>query len=145
MLVDEDAHQRETITKWPIWLALINRRNIMATFTSFDLKHHTFFALKSIFRVLPQLFRALGSFCRATWLSMEDIVLYNLASLAKWAMRVSGETQNGMPSMKIAKSKGPRIEPYGTPDVTGNKSERMRTIDDDSLHSALQKIVQPDQ
>ena len=23
MLVDKDAHQRETITRWPIWLALI--------------------------------------------------------------------------------------------------------------------------
>ena len=22
MLVDKDAHQRETITKWPIWLAI---------------------------------------------------------------------------------------------------------------------------
>ena len=24
MLVDKDAHQRETIAKWPIWLALNN-------------------------------------------------------------------------------------------------------------------------
>ena len=25
MLVDKDAHQRETITKWPIWVALNKR------------------------------------------------------------------------------------------------------------------------
>ena len=27
MLVDKDAHQRETITKWPIWQALRDSAN----------------------------------------------------------------------------------------------------------------------
>ena len=117
----------------------------MVTFTIFDLKPHTFFfffALKSISQVLLQLFRALRSFCKATWPSMKEIVLYNLASSAKRAMRAWGEKQDGMPLVKITKSKGPRIESCGTLDVTGNKSE-CALIDDHSLQSALQITVEP--
>ena len=41
VLVDKDAHQRETITKWPIWLALMTFLNLwrLGTYCARDTKH----------------------------------------------------------------------------------------------------------
>ena len=41
MLVDKDAHQRETITKWPIWLAL-SASNLYSKQECLTLEHKMF-------------------------------------------------------------------------------------------------------
>ena len=59
------------------------------------------------------------SFCKIAWSSNQLISLHILVSSAYSAIFVPSETHENISLINITKSKGPNIEPCGTPEWTG--------------------------
>ena len=78
--------------------------------------------------VMLQLCSALISFCRICASCGSVILRAILVSSAKIAHKVFGDSTCGRSLMYRRKSSGPRIEPWGTPEVTGSQADSVPLI-----------------